>query len=200
MKNLIESKAFPWIAAAVIGVLMGAVVGPVVTGWLHSASLPIAWRFVLGIIAAGLVGLVIEAALARRRAPVDPDRKLGKVDKVFGTGRVLYTVTPQPGTGRIQFNIIAQGISGKSFRETLLPMLREIEGVEWGNPVEPGPYQQKQALKRYTERKDALAKGLVPQQPPATMERSISGAMTAEASLARVIEMVEDRLGSAQPL
>lgn len=200
MKNLIESKAFPWIAAAVIGVLMGALVGPAVTGWLHHASLPIAWRFALGIIASGLVGLVIEAALARRRAPVDPDRKLGKVDKLFGTGRVLYTVTPNDQSGRIQFNITANGISGKSFRQTLLPMLKEIEGVEWGNPVEPGPYQQRQALKRYTERREALAKGVVPEQPPVTMERSISGVMTAEASLARVVEMIEERLGSAQPL
>lgn len=200
MKNLIESKAFPWIAAVVVGALMGFLVGPAVTAWLHQAALPLAWQCVLGIIAAGIVGLVIESALARRPSAVDPDRKLGKVDKVFGTGRVTFTVTPHDQTGRIQFNVTATGISGKRFREELLPMIKEIEGVEWGHPVEPGPGQQRQALKRYTQRREALAKGVVPTQPPIPMERSISGVITAEASLARVIELVEERLGSAQPL
>ena len=200
MKNLIESKGFPWIAAVVVGALMGFLVGPAVTGWLHQATLPFAWQCVLGIIAAGIVGLVIESALARRPAAVDPDRKLGLVDKVFGTGRVTFTVTPHDQTGRIQFNVTATGISGKSFREKLLPMLKEIEGVEWGNPIEPGPGLQRQALKRFTQRREAIARGVVPTQPPITMERSISGVITAEASLGRVIEMVEERLGSAQPL
>ncbi|MBA3994864.1 MAG: hypothetical protein C0469_15195 [Cyanobacteria bacterium DS2.3.42] len=200
MKNLIDSKAFPWIAAVLVGALMGFLVGPLVTGWLLHESLPMVWRFALGIVASGIVGLVIEAALARRPAAVDPDRKLGKVDKVFGTGRVIFTVTPNDQNGRIQFNITATGISGKSFRGTLLPMLHEIEGVEWGTPVEPGPYQQRQLLKSSLARRDALAKGIVPKQPPMTMERTISGVITSEASLARVFEQVEERLGSAQPL
>ncbi len=200
MKNLIEYKAFPWIAGLLVGALMGFLVGPAVTAWLHHASLPMHWQFALGIIAAGVVGLVIEIALARRPAPVDPDRKLGKVDKVFGTGRVIFTVTPNDQNGRFQFNITANGISGKRFREELLPMLKEIQGVEWGHPVEPGPGVQKQALKRYTLRREQIAKGVVPSQPPIEMVRTISGTITPEASLARVIELVEERLGSAQPL
>lgn len=199
MKTLIESKLFPWVAGLLLGALMGFLVGPAATGWIFHESLPFAFRCALAIIAAGLTGLVIEKALARRPAPVDADRKPGKVDKVFGVGRVWYTVTPNDQSGRIQFNITTHGINGRRFHDLLMPMLKEIDGVEWDKPVEPTTGEQRQALKRFGQRKDALAKGLVP-PPPITMERSISGTITAEASLLRVIEMVEERLGSAQPL
>ncbi|MCC6980388.1 MAG: hypothetical protein IT343_18865 [Candidatus Melainabacteria bacterium] len=199
MKTLIESKLFPWIVGLLLGALMGFLVGPAINGWVFHESLPTAFRVALAIIAAGLTGLVIEKALARRPAPVDADRKPGKVDKVFGVGRVIYTVTPNPDSGRIQFNITTHGVSGRRFNDLLLPMLKEIDGVEWSNPVEPTTGMQRQALKRYGQRQDAIAKGIVP-PPPIAMERSVSGTITAEASLLRVIEMVEERLGSAQPL
>lgn len=199
MKTLIESKLFPWILGLLIGALMGFIVGPAANGWIFHESLPTAFRFALAIIAAGLTGLVIEIALARRPAAVDADRKPGKVDKVFGVGRVSYTVTPNDESGRIQFNVTTRGVNGRRFHDQLLPMLNEIDGVEWGKPIEPTTGEQRQALKRFGQRKDAIAKGIVP-PPPITMERSISGTITAEASLLRVIEMIEERLGSAQPL
>lgn len=199
MKNLIDSKAFPWIAAVLIGVLMGFLVGPLVTGLTFHESLPYVYRFVLAIIVAGITGLVIEKALARRPAPVEDDRKPGKVDTVFGVGRVVYTVTPCPKTGRFQFNVTTHGVSGRSFRDKLLPMLKEIEGIEWGHPTEPSAGVQRQMLKRHVQRQDAIEKGLVP-PPPIEVHRGVSGVITSEASLVRVIEMVEERLGSAQPL
>ncbi len=199
MNNLIESKAFPWAAAVLVGALMGFLVGPAMTGWTMHETLPVPFRFALFIIVAGIVGLVIEKALARRPAAVAPGRKEGKVDKLFGVGRVLYTVTPHEGTGRLQFNVTTHGVGGKRFREVLLPMLTEIEGVEWGNPIEPSPYMQRQALKRFGERRDAVEVGTTP--PPALqLERGVAGVITSEASLLRVIEMIEERLGSAQPL
>jgi len=199
MKTLIESKLFPWFAGILLGALMGFLVGPAANAWIFHESLPIAFQVALAIIVAGLTGLVIEKALARRPLAVDPDRKFGKVDKTFGVGRVTYTVTPNESNGRFQFNVTTHGVSGRSFHGSLMPMLKEIEGVEWSNPVEPTVGMQRQALKRYGQRQDAIAKGVVP-PPPITMERSISGTITADASLLRVIELIEERLGSAQPL
>ncbi|MBX9950399.1 MAG: hypothetical protein K2Y39_14625 [Candidatus Obscuribacterales bacterium] len=186
MKNLIEYKAFPWVAALAIGALMGFLVGPMVTAWTHHAALPLAWQCVLGIIATGITGLVIESALARRPVAVDPDRKPGRVDKVFGPGRIAYTVTPGK-DGRIQLNVTSGGISARDFREKLVPMLKEIEGIEWGHPTEPGQVP------------GAQAKGLVA-KPTVADEGSISGIILPEASLAKAIEQIEERLGSAVPL
>lgn len=199
MKTVIESKLFPWIAGLVVGALMGFVVGPWLTALVLHEYLSFALRTTLAIIASGLVGLVIEIALSRRAPAVDPDRKQGEVDKVFGIGRVTYTVTPNPESGRIQFNIFAHGIGGRRFHDKLLPMLIKIDGIEWGKPSEPGTGAQRKALKRYTERRDAIAQGLVA-EPPIDLVRTISGVITPEASLANVITKIEDTLGGAQPL
>jgi hypothetical protein len=184
MKNLLEYKAFPWVVALAVGALMGFLVGPLVTAWTHHAALPLAWQCVLGIVAAGITGLVIEKALARRPAAVDPDRKTGLVDKLFGPGRIAYTVTPGK-DGRIQINVIAFGIGAKNFNEKLLPMLKEIEKMEWGNPILPGKGAPVHALVAHAS---------------LTTDGTISGIILPEASLFKVIEQIEERLGSAVPL
>jgi hypothetical protein len=186
MKNLIEYKAFPWVAALAAGALMGFLVGPLVTALTHHAALPFAWQCVLGIIAAGITGGVIENALARRPAAVEADRKPGRVDKIFGPGRITYTVTPGK-DGRIQLNVTTSGISARDFREKLVPMLKEIEGMEWRNAIDPGRLQ------------NAAAKGLV-DEPTVADTGSIKGIILPEASLAKAIMQIEERLGSAVPL
>jgi len=183
MKNLIEYKAFPWVVALVVGAVMGFLVGPLVTALTHHAALPFAWQCVLGIIAAGITGGVIENALSRRPVAVDPDRKPGLVDKVFGPGRVYYVVEPDK-DGRIQIIVTANGIGAKAFDDKLVPMLKKIDGMEWGNPIKPG---------------SAPAKGLVAQPVP-NGDGTIVGTILAEASLARTIPQIEEYLGSAEPL
>lgn len=184
MKKLIEYKAFTWVVALAIGALMGFLVGPLLTSWTHHAALPFAWQCALGIIAAGITGGVIEAALSRRPVAVASDRKPGLVDKVFGPGRVVYTVTPDK-DGRIQINVTSFGIGEKNFREKLLPMLNQIEKMEWGNPVISGQGAPVQALISHS----SLA-----------ADGTVSGIILPEASLARAVEQIEERLGSAEPL
>lgn len=184
MKKLIEYRAFPWVVALVVGAVMGFLVGPLVTALTHHAALPFAWQCVLGIIAAGVTGGVIENALSRRPVAVDPDRKPGLVDKVFGAGRVYYVVEPDK-DGRIQIIVTANGIGAKAFEDKLVPMLKKIEGMEWGNPIKPS--------------QSAPAKGLVAQPAPKG-DGIIVGTILAEASLAKTIPQIEECLGSAEPL
>lgn len=183
MKKLIEYKAFPWLVALAVGALMGFLVGPLVTALIHHAALPVAWQCVLGIVAAGITGLVIENALARRPVAVDPDRKSGLVDKVFGPGRVYYVVEPDK-DGRFQIIVTACGIGERRFNDKLVPMLKQIEGMEWSNPIKPS---------------QAPANTLV--APPSLKgDGSIVGTILAEASFAKTIPQIEERLGSPVPL
>lgn len=200
MNKLIESKAFPWIAAVLVGALMGFVLGPLMTSWLMHQTLTIAFQLATAVISGGIVGLVIENALASRPYAVAADRKDGKVDKIFGVGRVIYVVEPHPESGRLQFTITTHGVSRKRFQDVLLPLLSEVEGIEWGTPVEPTAYAKRQALRAYVQSNDLVEDG---EKQPATtiaLHRGISGTVKADASFLRVVETVEAVLGSPQPL
>lgn len=185
MKNAFESKAGQLCLAAVIGLVMGFLVGPLVTSSILNETLQFPLQIALAIISFGLAGLTIELALKRAAslAPAfihSPDAPLSELDKIFGAGRIVYTVTPAP-DGLIQLNVTAIGVSAVKFHKSFRSSLATIEGIEWkatadldGNAFTPPPH--------------------------GTIDAVVTGIVRPEASLARAIDGLERIVGKPQPL
>lgn len=185
MTNAFKSKLGHFCLAAVIGLVMGFLVGPLVTASFLHETLQLPLQAVLAVISFGLAGLTIE--LANKRADTlapaflhSPDAPLSELDKIFGAGRIAYTVTPAA-DGSIQLNITAIGVSAAKFHKSFRSKLATIDGIEWKATTDLGG--------------NAFT-------PPArgTIDAVVTGIVLPEASLAKAIDGLERIVGKPQPL
>lgn len=206
MMKVMNSKPGQWLIAALVGGLMGFIIGPAVSAQVTGT--PVSWGVAAGLAVIGtmLMRLAMDLALSRsarteRSAlPVAaPDRKAprrmkGKVDELFGEGNVTYSVVP--GTmGEITIVVRTKNISGQRFKRKLVPLLDRIDGIDWMKGAQARSRGQKPA-------RDSIERQLV--SAPADngegaqdfADRSLKGTVSRKASLASVVEELESLLGS----
>lgn len=185
MTNALKSKIGQWCLAAVIGLVMGFIVGPLVTSSVLHETLQYPLQGALAIISFGLAGLTIEMAVKRSNNLAAafvrmPDEAPSELDKIFGAGRIAYTVTPAD-NGQIQLNIVAINVSSALFQNHFRSLLASIDGIEWKPATD-------------------LDGNAFASPPGTTMSALVVGLLQPEASLSKAIEGLERVVGKPQPL
>lgn len=202
MSKMLTSTAGRWVLSTLIGGLMGFVVAPLVSTQVVGQTPH--WGAYVGLAIVAVVLSRLAMNLGDRRAAVSsfvapqpvpaavkPPRKVrGSVDDQFGAGNVTYTVTPGP-DGQVVITVRTKDVSGQRFKNDLVPQLHRIKGIDWQKLGQASAQNRSQAHKAPKRGADT---GLPVQSGFAN--RTISGVIRRDASLADVVGGLEDLLGT----